>query len=174
MNGHLATYSYLSRNGLYCQSSPTSGILSHIGLRRFAAGGEYFQAHVAARFGPFVILLGQHRADQADDRVAAGEDADHVGPPANFLIEALLRVVRPDLPPDFAGEGGERQDVLAGLVQMRGSGRQLGLERGDDLGVLGPDRGRVRLLEDGADQGGDPRLGGLGHPGEQVAVVVKS
>ena len=46
-------------------------------------------------------------------------------------------------------------------------------ERGDDLGVLGPDRGRVRLLEDGADQGRDPRLGRFRHPGEQVAMVVR-
>ena len=48
----------------------------------------------------------------------------------------------------------------------------LACERVDDLGVLGADRGGVGLLEDGADQGGDPRLGGLGHPGEQVALVV--
>jgi hypothetical protein len=51
--------------------------------------------------------------------------------------------------------------------------RQLGLQRGDDLGVLGADPGRVRLLEDGPDQGRDPRLGGLGYPGEQVAMVVR-
>ena len=89
------------------------------------------------------------------------------------MFEPLLRIVAPDLPPDLAGEGGERQDVVAGLVQVGGGGGQLGLERGDDLGVLGADRGRVGLLEDGADQGGDPRLGGLGHPGEQVAVVVR-
>ena len=38
--------------------------------------------------------------------------------------------------------------------------------------MLGADGGGVGLLEDGADQGGHPRLGGLGHLGEQVAVVV--
>ena len=42
-----------------------------------------------------------------------------------------------DLPPDLAGEGGERQDVVAGLVQMGGGGLGVGLERGDDLGALG-------------------------------------
>jgi hypothetical protein len=83
------------------------------------------------------------------------------------------RVVAPDLPPDLAGERGERQDVLAGVVQVGRRGRKLGLQRGDDLGVLGAHRRRVGLLEDGPDQGGHPRLGGLGHPGEQVAVVVK-
>jgi hypothetical protein len=59
------------------------------GLGGFPAGGEDFQAHVAAGFGPFVVLLGQHRADQADDGVAAREDADHVGPPAHLFIEAI-------------------------------------------------------------------------------------
>ena len=90
MNGHLATYSYLSRNGFHCQSSLTSAILSHIRLDGFAAGGEDFQSHVAAGFGPFIVLLGQHRADQADDGVAAGEDADHVGPAADLLVQPLL------------------------------------------------------------------------------------
>src|ERR1700685_1404298 len=75
-------------------------------------------------------------------------------------------VVGPDPPPDLAGEGGERQDVLAGVVEMGGRGRQLGLQRGDDLGVLGPDRGRVRLLEDGPDQCRHPRL--VGQPQAQL------
>ena len=96
-----------------------------------------------------------------------------VGPPANFLIEALLRVVGPDLAPDLAGERGERQDVLAGVIEMGRRGWELGLQRGGDLGVLGADRVRVGLLEDGADQGGHPLLGRFRHPGEQVAVVVK-
>jgi hypothetical protein len=30
-------------------------------------------------FGPLVVLLGEHGADQADGRGAVGEDADHVG-----------------------------------------------------------------------------------------------
>ena len=60
-------------------------------------------------------------------------------------------------------DGGEGQDVVAGLVQVRGRGRELRLERGDDLAVLGPDGGGVGLLEDGAHQGGHPWLGGLGH-----------
>jgi hypothetical protein len=55
---------------------------------------------------------------------------------------------------------------------VRGRLREPGLERGDDLGVLGPDRVRVGLLEDGPDQRRYPRLGGPGYPGEQIAVVV--
>jgi hypothetical protein len=72
-------------------------------MSRFAAGDEDFQSHVAAGFGPFVVLLGQHRADQADDRVTAGEDAHHVGAAPDLLVQPLLRVVGPDLPPDLAG-----------------------------------------------------------------------
>ena len=73
---------------------------------------------VAREFGPFVVLVSQDGADEADDGVAAGEDADDIGPAADFLVEPFLRVVRPDLAPDLAREGGERQDVVAGLVQM--------------------------------------------------------
>ncbi len=60
---HLVTYFNLSGNCLHCQSSLTSHILSHIGAGGFPAGGEDFQAHVEAGFGPFVVLLGQYRAD---------------------------------------------------------------------------------------------------------------
>jgi hypothetical protein len=35
-------------------------------------------SEVAASVGPFVVLLGQDRADQADDRSAVGEDPDNV------------------------------------------------------------------------------------------------
>jgi hypothetical protein len=70
-----------------------------------------------------------------------GEDADHVGAAANLLVQPLLRVVAPDLPPHLARERGERQDVLACVIEM-GRGRELGLQRRDDLGVLGADRRR--------------------------------
>jgi hypothetical protein len=172
-NGHLATYFHLSRNCPYRQSSLTSYILSHIRIGGFPAGGEDFQAHIPAGLGPFVVLLGQHSADQADDRAAAGEDADHIGAPADLLVQPLLRVAAPDLPPDLAGEGGEGQDVLAGVVEMGGRGRELGLQRGGDLGVPGADRRRVGLLEDGPDQGRSPTAGRSWVPGEQVAVVME-
>jgi hypothetical protein len=59
-------------------------------LAGFLASGQDFGAHVAALFGPFVVLLGQHRTDQPDDGIPAGEDTDHVGPATHFLIEAFL------------------------------------------------------------------------------------
>jgi hypothetical protein len=55
----------------------------------FPAGGEYFGSHVAAGLGPFVVLLGQDRADEADDRVAVREDPDDVGPSPDFFVEAF-------------------------------------------------------------------------------------
>src|SRR3954465_905464 len=51
-----------------------------------------------AAFSPFVALLGEHGADQADQRVAVGKDADHVGAPADLAVEPLAGVVGPDLP----------------------------------------------------------------------------
>lgn len=101
-----------------------------------------------------------------------GEDPHDVGPAADLLVEAFLGVVGPDLAPDLAGEGGEGQQVLAGLIQVRGGCGELGFQSAHDLDVLGADGGGVGLLEDGADQGGHPRLGRFGHLGGQIPRVV--
>jgi hypothetical protein len=55
-----------------------------------AGAGEDVEAEVAAAFGPFVVLFGQDGADEADEGVAVGEDADDVGSPAYFPVEAFL------------------------------------------------------------------------------------
>src|SRR5699024_10609275 len=44
-----------------------------------AAAGEDVESEIASSFGPFVGLFGQDRADEADDRLAGGEDAHGVG-----------------------------------------------------------------------------------------------
>src|SRR5215472_758697 len=94
-------------------SCPTASFVnqSHriLRWRRFAAGGEYFRSHVAAGCSPFVTLLGQDGADAADDGIAVREDADHDGAAAYFLVQPLLRVAGPDLGPDLAQEGGDRE-----------------------------------------------------------------
>ena len=64
--------------------------------------------------GPYVVLLGQHRADQPDECVSVGEDADDVGAPADLAVEPLGGVVRPDLALKLLGERGEGQHVGAG------------------------------------------------------------
>jgi hypothetical protein len=90
-----------------------------------AAGfGEGFEAEVAALLGPFVVLFGQDGADEANDAVAVGEDADDVGAAADLSVEALVRVIGPDLLPDLFREGGEREDLVAGgleVFEARGS-----------------------------------------------------
>jgi hypothetical protein len=59
--------------------------------------GEALGGHVAAGDGPLVVLFGEHGADESDHGVAVGEDPDDVGAPAEFFVEPLLGVVRPDL-----------------------------------------------------------------------------
>ena len=76
---------------------------------RLLASTSSVQAHVATAFGPFVALFGQDRADEADEGVAAGEDADHVGAAADLLVQPFLGVVGPDLAPDFVRVAGERE-----------------------------------------------------------------
>jgi hypothetical protein len=76
------------------------------------------RVHVASLLGPFIGLLSEDRADEADDRGAVGEDPDDVGAAADFLVEAFLWVVRPDLAPDLVRERGEREEIVAGLVEV--------------------------------------------------------
>ena len=67
------------------------------------------------------------------------------------------------------GEGGEGEQVGRGVLKhLRGLGEAF-RELLDDPAVLGPGRGGIGLSEGGAHQGGHHRLGGLGHPAEQVA-----
>jgi hypothetical protein len=51
---------------------------------------EDVQAQVAAGFGPFVVLFGQHGTDETDQGVAIGKDPDNIGAPADFLVEPFL------------------------------------------------------------------------------------
>ena len=48
---------------------------------RRAGAGEDVEAEVAAAFGPFVVLFGEDGADEADEGVAVGVDADDVALP---------------------------------------------------------------------------------------------
>ena len=52
------------------------------GLRTAWHRASSFQAEVAA-------LFGQHGPDEADDRLAVGEDTDHVGAAAGLTVEPL-------------------------------------------------------------------------------------
>lgn len=62
------------------------------------------------------MLLGEHRADQPNERRAVGEDPDDVTAATDLAVEPLLRIVRPDLAPVLRREGAEREELLAGLL----------------------------------------------------------
>lgn len=70
------------------------------------------------RFSPFVGLFGQDRADEPDDGVPVGEDADGVGATADLLVEPLSGVVGPDLGPHVLWEAGEGEQVVTGGLQV--------------------------------------------------------
>ena len=105
--------------------------------------------------------------------VAVGEDADDVGAAADLPVEPFVGVVGPDLAPDLLGEGGEREDVGAGVVEVVGDGGQLvgqGVEDPVELGVHRRRRRAGRRREcSSALTHGQERLRGDGH---QVRGVV--
>jgi len=76
-------------NSKFCISS-NSRVISFLLLGGLPAGVEDYRAHVGARFGPLVALLGQHGADEPDDGSRPGEDADDVGTAADLLVEPPL------------------------------------------------------------------------------------
>ena len=51
---------------------------------------EDLESEVAAAFEPFIGLFSQDRTDEADDRIAVGEDRDGVRASADLAVEALL------------------------------------------------------------------------------------
>lgn len=82
------------------------------------AAGEDLEAEISAAFGPFIVLLGQYGAHQAGDRVAVGEDPDHVGTAANLFVQPFVGVVRPDLGPHVLREAGEGQHIGSGGIEV--------------------------------------------------------
>jgi len=136
--------------------------------------GEKLESHVAPLLAPLVVLFGEHRADEADDRGAIGEGSDDVCPPADLPVQAFLRVVAPALPPELAGECREREQIVTGVVEVRSGIGQLSLEGRNDPVELGGDRCCVGLVEDRPHERRHPRLGGLGDLLQEVAQVVRA
>ena len=69
---------------------------------------------------PRVVLLGEGCADEPPDHSPIREDAHHVSPTLGLLVEAVLRVVRPDPPRVGHGEGSEGEDIQAHAGQHFG------------------------------------------------------
>ena len=64
-----------------------------------------------------VVLFDAEHAGEADQAAVVGEDADDVGAPADFLVEALERVGRSELAPVRARERVEGEDVGFGVLE---------------------------------------------------------
>ena len=75
----------------------------------------------------------QSNSGEPDQRAVVGEDADDVGPPADFLVEALERVGRAQLAPVRARERVEGHDVGFGVLQKRGDLAEPAVEMRDRL-----------------------------------------
>lgn len=75
------------------QAVSAAGVAScSVGTGCSGAGfAEHADAEVAAGFGQFVMLFGEHGADEGDQGVAVGEDSDDVGAPLDLSVEALDR-----------------------------------------------------------------------------------
>ena len=86
--------------------------------------------------GPFVVLLHQDRADEADDGVIVREDADDVGAALDLAVEPLDGIGRTDLVPVLLGKVHEGENVDLGLVEQRGKLGQLGAQLIGDLTPL--------------------------------------
>jgi hypothetical protein len=56
--------------------------------------GHALDLHVAVLELPFVVLLEEDGADEADDAVLVGEDADDIGAALDLLVQPLQRIGR--------------------------------------------------------------------------------
>ena len=101
---------------------------SGVGDEGEAGLGEDVEAEVAASFGPLVGLFGEDCADEADERVAVGEDPDGVGAAADLAVQSLVRIIGPDLLPEPVGEPGEREDVRPGGIEVAVRVRELAVD----------------------------------------------
>src|SRR5262249_60366737 len=86
-----------------------------------ADGSDAFQSDVSGALnGPLIVLLEQDRADEANDCILVGEDADDIGAPLDLAIEALERVGGMQLGAVLAWEAHVGKDVRLGLVHHGG------------------------------------------------------
>ena len=117
-------------------------------IQSLAAAFQDLKSEVASAFGPFIVLLGQYRTDQAGDGIAVGEDPHHIGAAADLFVQPLVGVIRPDLGPHVPRERGERQDLGPGAIEVIMDCWQLGLDVVQQTVELGVDTGCIRLVID--------------------------
>ena len=108
-----------------------------------------------------IILFEQQGADEADDGLVIGEDADDVGPALDLAVDALDRIDRVQLGAMLPGEGHVGEHVMLGLVHDGGELGDLGPDLVGDRAPLGAG-GLGRFLgEGGGDEGGDDAAAAL-------------
>jgi len=115
-----------------------------------------FQGHVAgAQDRPFVVLLEQDRADQANDGILIGEDADDFRSPLDLAVEALDRVGRVQLGAVLRRKAHIGEHVGLGFIHEDGKLGQFGPEPVGNLAPLSPGGFGIVLGKSGGNEGGD-------------------
>lgn len=105
---------------------------------------EQVQSEVAAHLDPFVVLLGQDGADEADDRGPVGEDPHDVGasPYLDLPVKTLYKWRQEDVGPTSVRVGRHVRyvvsDVPDWLLHQRTSARAEAGERSWQVGDAPP------------------------------------
>src|SRR5215472_1607665 len=148
---------------------PRTGSAGIVGAGRRGQLRHHFNLHVAVLQLPLVVLLEQHRADQADDRGFVGEDADDIGAAFDFFVEPLKWVGAVQFAAVRLGEIQIRQHIGLAVVDQRGKLRpfrpQLVGDVAQHLAGLGP----VGLQESLAQRRRDHALLSFGDIGKSIA-----
>ena len=153
-----------------------------LGYRRGAKGGTWIakfrdedgkrqlEALVAGPLDrPFIVLLEQDGADQADNGLLIGEDADDLGAALDLAVQPFQRIGRVDLRPVVFGEAHKSQHVGFGLVHQGGQLGDLGSDLIGDLTPLAPRGFGIFLGKRGGDEGGDDTTTLLAGVGRHIA-----
>jgi hypothetical protein len=102
-----------------------------------AQARDGFQGPVAATLdGPFVVPFEQNCADEANNGVLVGEDADNLGAALDLAVNALERVSAVQLDAVLRRERHVGEHVRFRLVQKAGELGQLGSQLVGDLAPL--------------------------------------
>src|SRR5271167_2800750 len=95
---------------------------------RNAQRRDGFQRHVAgALHRPFVVLFEKDRAGEADDGRLIRDDANHIGAPFDFAVEAFDGICGVQFGPMWRREDHIGEHVMLGHVHQGGKFRQLTL-----------------------------------------------
>jgi hypothetical protein len=125
-----------------------------------------------------VILLGEEGASEADHGGVVGEDPDHVGAAADFLVDPLQRVRGPELGPVLWREQVERDQIFLGVLEqpadLRGDRLKAGDHVTDPLARLLLVLGVEHLSQRGSDQAALVTTAVVVHVSDEVHVMQTS